>query len=503
MNRQAETSGAGPLAVIDRVGKSFGAVQALRGASLVLRPGECLGIAGHNGAGKSTLMNILCGTLAPDGGELSVAGRRVEPRRWNVLEARRRGVRRVFQELSLCDNLSLAENLQVFLPRRGRAWRRRAGQALMATLDAIFPGHGISPQEIVGELPIGQRQAIEIARAFTPAETADEAPVSLMILDEPTSSLDHRLADQLLEYVRRFVEAGGACVLITHKLDEIFAVADRVVAMRDGLVVDDRPRAATNRAALVAAMGQEEHRRASAENVPGVSAAAGEVVVSVPAWRGGAGLTVRRGEVLGLAGLAGHGQTELLIALKRAADRRRVNSDGIRVDGRAALVAGDRQADGVFPRWSIERNMSISWLKQLAHAGFIDIAEERRQAEAWRAKLELKTQRVDMDILSLSGGNQQKALFARAFGSDARIVLMDDPMRGVDVGTKHDVYRFIAAEAAAGRSFLWYTTEFDELFQCDRVAVFNSGRIVGELARHALSEARVIALSFGEPVAAA
>ena len=519
MTGQREFAGSSPLVSIEQVTKSFGAVQALRGVSLTIEPGECLGLAGHNGAGKSTLMNILCGTLAPDGGELLIGGQGVDPRGWSVVAARQRGIRRVFQELSLCDNLTLAENLQISLRRRGWNWRKRAGEAILAKLDEVFPGHGVEPDRIVGELPIGQRQAIEIARAFAPAETADEAPVALMILDEPTSSLDHRVADQLLDHVRRFVAAGGSCVFITHKLDEIFAVANRVVAMRDGIIVDDRAASATSRAALVAAMGQEEARTNKAgdgkagdapkpdEPRAGMAAQHAQqvqhAIVEISSWHGGAGLAVRRGEVVGLAGLSGHGQTELLIALKRAADRRHGIPEGIRIDGSAALVAGDRQTDGIFPRWSIERNMSVSWLKGLKRGGFINIGAERQKAEHWRKTLELKTPHVDMDILSLSGGNQQKVLFARAFGSDAQVVLMDDPMRGVDVGTKHDVYRFIASEAASGRSFLWYTTEFDELFQCDRVVVFNSGRIVGELARQELSEAKVIAMSFNESQAEA
>lgn len=522
MTGQPEVAGLTPLLSIQRASKSFGAVRALRDVSLTVRTGECLGLVGHNGAGKSTLMNVLCGTLAPDSGELICGARTIDLRAWSVVEARRHGVRRVFQELSLCDNLSLAENLQIALPRRGRNWRKRAGEAIVAKLDEMFPGHTLTPGQVVGELPIGQRQAIEIARAFTPAEAANESPVALMILDEPTSSLDHRAAEQLLEHVRRFVASGGACIFITHKLDEIFAVANRVIVMRDGTIVDDRAASASSRAALVAAMGQEENSRKNPPEGRQAAAIAGndtprEVVngcepsddlcgnatdphpvIEVSAWHGEAGLIVRRGEVVGLAGLAGHGQTELLIALKRAADRQGRAHGTIRINGEAALVAGDRQADGVFPRWSIERNMSISWLKRLGRAGFINMDAERQHAERWRKTLELKTPRVDMSILSLSGGNQQKVLFARAFGSEARIVLMDDPMRGVDVGTKHDVYRFIAAEAKAGRSFLWYTTEFGELFQCDRVLVFNSGRIVGELARQELSEARVIALSFNE-----
>lgn len=510
MTGQPEVAGLTPLLSIHRASKSFGAVQALRDVSLTVRAGECLGLVGHNGAGKSTLMNVLCGTLAPDSGELTFGARTIDSRAWSVVEARRHGVRRVFQELSLCDNLTLAENLQIALPRRGRHWRKHAGEAILAKLDEMFPGHALNPNQIVGELPIGQRQAIEIARAFASAEVADEAPVALMILDEPTSSLDHRAADQLLDHVRRFIASGGGCIFITHKLNEIFAVANRVVVMRDGAVVDDRAASASSRAALVAAMGQEEASQSdvnSAKLTYGNSTQVKDIhcatadrhtVVEVSSWHGGAGLSVRRGEVVGLAGLSGHGQTELLIALKRVADTHRGGQGGIRVDGNAALVAGDRQGDGIFPRWSIERNMSISWLKFLGRAGLINPDAERKHAEHWRRTLELKTPSVDMDILSLSGGNQQKVLFARAFGSEAQIILMDDPMRGVDVGTKYDVYRFIAAEAAAGRSFLWYTTEFSELFQCDRIVVFNSGRIVGRLARQELNEAKVIAMSFNE-----
>ena len=506
-----EVPNSAPLLSIRQASKSFGAVQALRDVSLTVRAGECLGLAGHNGAGKSTLMNVLCGTLTPDSGELSFGTQKINPHDWSVIEARRHGVRRVFQELSLCDNLTLAENLQIALPRRGRNWRKRAGEAILLKLDEIFPGHTFHPGRVVGELPIGQRQAIEIARAFTPSEAEGDSPVTLMILDEPTSSLDQRAAEQLLEYVRRFVASGGACIFITHKLNEIFAVANRVVVMRDGAIVDDRAASTSSRAALVAAMGQEEAHPVEGDsshgNVHRENRSAAEIhgdtitppaVVEVSSWHGGAGLVVHRGEVLGLAGLAGHGQTELLVALKRAADKPQSARGTIRIDGNAALVAGDRQADGIFPRWSIKRNMSISWLKLLGRIGFINPDAEHQHAERWREILELKTPRVEMDILSLSGGNQQKVLFARAFGSKAQIVLMDDPMRGVDIGTKHDVYRFIASEAAAGRSFLWYTTEFSELFQCDRVLVFNSGRIVGELARHELSEARVIAMSFNE-----
>ncbi len=493
--------------------RSFGAVQALSGVDLTLRRGECIGVVGHNGAGKSTLMNVLCGTLAPDRGELRVGGEQVggvhaagtsASVRWSVREAQRRGLRCVFQELSLCSNLTLAENMRLVLPRlRGVGWRARAGALLVTSLDRIFPGHGLRADQPVGELPIGKRQMVEIARAFTPGEL----PLEVMILDEPTSSLDGQAAQQLLAFIRRFVAQGKGCVLISHKLGEVFQATDRVLVMRDGKVVHTARTAATDRERVVAAMGQDEHGSgrglaadAAAGSADSADAAGGRGTAPVVVTVGGATpLRARRGEVIGLAGLAGHGQTELLLRVQDAAGHARGPAGGaIEVDGAAAFVAGDRQTDGVLNLWSIQRNMSVGWLAQLRRRGFIDLRAEAAAAQTWRERLGLVTPDVNLPIQSLSGGNQQKALFARAIGSAARIILMDDPMRGVDVGTKHDVYGLIAGEAKAGRTFLWYTTEFDELFHCDRICVFNSGRVVGELARAELSEERVLSLSFQE-----
>ena len=485
------------LQVVDAA-RSFGAVQALRGVGLALARGECIGVVGHNGAGKSTLMNLLCGTLAPDRGELHVAGQRVDGN-WTVREAQRRGLRCVFQELSLCDNLTLAENMRLVLPMsldqkgRGRGWRARAGAQLIASLDRIFPGHGLRADQPVGELPIGKRQMVEIARAFAPGEH----PLELMILDEPTSSLDGQAAQQLLGFIREFVAQGKGCILISHKLREVFQVTDRVLVMRDGQIVHEAATAQTDRERVVAAMGQDEN--GAAAGGPARIATTRVDAVDAPLVVRVAGLTpmqARRGEVIGLAGLAGHGQTELLLRLQASAGAR--GSDAIRVDGAMAFVAGDRQTDGVLGLWSIARNMSVGWLAGLRRRGLIDLTREAAMAQRWRTRLGLVTNDLGLPIHSLSGGNQQKALFARALGSSAPIILMDDPMRGVDVGTKHDVYGLIKDEAKAGRSFIWYTTEFDELYHCDRVCVFNNGRVVGELTRAQLSEERVLSLSFHE-----
>jgi len=490
--------------------RSFGAVQALRGVSLALARGECIGLVGHNGAGKSTLMNVLCGALAPDRGELRVAGRRVDGH-WTVREAQRLGLRCVFQELSLCNNLTLAENMRLVLPQlRGRGWRARAGAQLLASLDRIFPGHGLRTDQTVGELPIGKRQMVEIARAFTPGEHA----LDLMILDEPTSSLDGPAAQQLLAFIREFVALGKGCILISHKLLEVFQVADRVMIMRDGRVVQVALTAQTDRAQVVAAMGQDETSLdpigpigpigpTGAARKPADRAGQADAPVLVSAT-GRTPMRARRGEVIGLAGLAGHGQTDLLLRLQAAGAHRSGRAETVQVGAATAFVAGDRQTDGVFGLWSIQRNMSVGWLTALRRGrgvGLIDLKQEAELAQRWRQRLGLVTPDLGLPIHSLSGGNQQKALFARALGGAAPIILMDDPMRGVDVGTKRDVYGLIAAEAAAGRTFIWYTTEFEELYHCDRICVFNNGRIVGELTRAELTEERVLRLSFDEVVA--
>jgi len=466
------------------VAKSFGAVKALRPVDFAVRQGECLGLVGHNGAGKSTLMNVLSGALSASAGTLSIGGEDLTER-YDVRTAHQAGVRCVFQELSLCPNLSIAENARIAHPAlRGFGWRRRAAALMQDALDRIFPGHGLSMAGLVGDLSIGRRQMVEIARAFT--ETDEKA--RLVILDEPTSSLDASAADQLVAAARRFSAAGNSAIVISHKINEILAVADRIVVMKDGAVVDDRPRQGWTREGIVDAMGHAVERIRTAR----ASTATGEAVVEVPSARSGSlPFRAARGEIVGLAGLAGHGQTDMLLAIQ-------ARGRGIAIAGDVALVPGDRSNDGVFPLWSIERNMSARWLPHLRRGGLIDLGRERAEAGAWRERLALKTPDLRNPILSLSGGNQQKALFARALGSPARIILMDDPMRGVDIGTKQDVYAMIAREAEAGRTFLWYTTEMDELFHCDRTYVFHDGVIVKELAAEGMSENAVVQASFQE-----
>ena len=477
---------------LDGAEKHFGAVRALDGVDFGVAQGECIGLVGHNGAGKSTLMHMVAGTLALNGGRITI-GDTVEDN-YSVIRAQQRGIRCVFQELSLCPNLSVGENTRISHPSlRGFGWRRKAAKLITAKLDEIFPGHDISASDIVHDLSIGRRQMVEIARAFT----VTDDPLDLVILDEPTSSLDAQTAGQLLAFVRRFVADGKSCILISHLLGEVLENASRIVVMRDGKIVVADAAGAFDRARLVAAMGAVEPRQKAVRDIEAAQKTSGTVRVRARPVRqtNGEELVAREGEIVGLAGLAGHGQTDLLLAIYSAAQRRKA---GIEVTDPVALVAGDRQSDGIFPQWSIAANIGIRSLQRLRKGVLISSKREAELAETWRKKIRILTPDMDNNILSLSGGNQQKALFARALGSDARIVLMDDPMRGVDIGTKLEVYDLVREEARNGRTFLWYTTETDELDNCDHVYVFHNGRIVANLARAELTEEKIIQSSFSE-----
>jgi ribose transport system ATP-binding protein len=480
---------------LDGIERHFGPVRALDGVDFSVRASECIGLVGHNGAGKSTLMHILAGTGTPDRGSITIGGEAQGS--YSVQRAHALGIRCVFQELSLCPNLTVAENTRVSHPAlKGWGWHRRAAHLIITQLDEIFPGHGISPTDVVSDLSLGRRQMVEVARAFT----VTDMPLRLVILDEPTSSLDTHTARQLLAFVRRIVERGGSCILISHLLGEILQTSDRIVVMRDGKMISSDKAEAFDRERLVATMGGAEAHTRQAPQAGVASQADAPVMVSARprTQTGTAELTARQGEIIGLAGLAGHGQTRLLLDVFDAAYRR---VPGVSVHAAVALVAGDRQADGVFPLWSIAENIGVRSFRALRRGWFLSSEREQALALDWQKRIGIRTPDLNNGILSLSGGNQQKALFARALGSDARLILMDDPMRGVDIGTKLEVYDLIRKEASEGRTFLWYTTEIAELDNCDRVYVFRNGRIVAELGRDEVTEEKVIQSSFAEAVA--
>ncbi|CAG9219742.1 ABC transporter related [Paraburkholderia caribensis] len=483
----------GALIRFEGIGKTFGRVRALGDIDFAFMRGECVGIAGHNGAGKSTLMAVLAGVYAPTQGRIDVDGQPAP--HYDANAARHAGVRCVFQELSLCANLTVAENMTIVHPQlRGAGWRRKATALMHKKLEEIFPGNGLKGNELVSDLTLTQQQMVEIARGFT----VTDAPVRLVILDEPTSSLDAHTADQLLAFVRRAAQSGITCVLITHMLGEIERVADRVVVMRDGGIVGVLPRDAVSHAAIIQAMGQqlEAGKTPSAARVRDARGDERAFRWNVGAHRRTL-IEASRGEIVGFAGLAGQGQTEALLSIYEAATRRGAG----RV--KAAFVAGDRGRDGVFPVWSIAQNLDVRWLFGGAKSkrGLVDRTAGRALVEAWRAKIGIRGAPMSASILSLSGGNQQKLLFARALASDAMLILMDDPTRGVDVGTKRDIYQLVHDEAQKGRTFIWYTTENDELSHCDRTYVFRSAAVTRVLTADECTEEALLAASFEEQAA--
>ncbi|BAN26415.1 sugar ABC transporter ATP-binding protein [Caballeronia insecticola] len=493
MAATSNVSEPGTLIRFEGIGKSFGRVRALAEIDFSFSQGECVGIAGHNGAGKSTLMAVLAGVYPPTQGSIEVDGKPAP--HYDANAARVAGVRCVFQELSLCSNLSVAENMCVVHPKlRGRGWRRRATALMREQLEAIFPGNGLKGNELVSDLTLTQQQMVEIARGFTVTDT----PVRLVILDEPTSSLDAHTADQLLAFVRRAAQSGITCVLITHMLGEIERVADRVMVMRDGGIVGVLAREQSSRESIIQAMGQH----LDADATPGIARTrAGHDGVRPFRWQVGAGrntaIEAARGEIVGFAGLAGQGQTEALLSIYEAATGHGAGR------AKVAFVAGDRGRDGVFPVWSIAQNLDLRWLfgGPKRRRGLVDAVAAREVAETWRARIGIRGASMNAGILSLSGGNQQKVLFARAFASDADLILMDDPTRGVDVGTKRDIYQLVHDEAAKGRTFVWYTTENEELSHCDRTYVFRSGAVTRVLSADECTEENLLAASFQEQAA--
>ncbi len=408
--------------------------------------------------------------------------------RWSAEAARLQGIRCVFQELSLCPNLTVAENTRIIhRSLTGWGWKKRSRDLIVQKLDEIFPGHGISPDDEVADLAIGKRQMAEIARAFTVTDGA----LRLVVLDEPTSSLDSVTAGQLMQFVKTETARGTSVIFISHLLREVLSTSHRIVVMKDGKTVADRVAADFTRDGLVAAMGSEAHQ---ATKRGADSASDAPVMLRAKPLTGGAiELVARKGEVIGLSGLAGHGQTRMLLQLYA--------KQQAMVNGPMAFIAGDRQSDGIFNLWSIGQNISLRSLAHLSRYGLIDQAREKILEAAWKTRMAIRSPDVNNNILTLSGGNQQKALFARALASDATIILMDDPMRGVDISTKQEVYGMIRAQAAEGRSFVWYTTEIDELAHCDRTYVFRNGSISAELQGQDISEENVLKFSFAEAAA--
>ncbi len=471
------------------IDKSFGSTRAVQGVDLEVRASEIIGLMGGNGAGKSTLMKIVGGLVIPDSGEMELLGRRVGGDH-SPQAAMQLGLRFVHQELSLCLNLRVYENFAIELPDiiRGLGWKRRAIDLAKAALDEVFPGNSIDPRAKVGALSLSQQQVVEIARA------ASHPAVKLLILDEPTSSLGSREAVQLREYIKRRRAEGISFIFISHRLQESLDVAARIVVMRNGKVAWTGDTNSISHDKLLELLGGRQAERIAAR---AAGAAGTETVVQVSGLRDGVlrgvSFTAARGEILGLAGLEGGGQRQVLRTVFAGAHG---TGKDVTVRGRVAFVSGDRVTEGIFPLWSINENIAASSFGRLARWGLISTSRLAAVTSEWFDRLKIHAQSGAVAVTSLSGGNQQKAVIARALAADAAVILLDDPTRGVDLGTKADLYQLFRELAAQGRTVLWYSTDDTEFVQCDRTLVLRDGAIVAEFQREDISEERLIEASF-------
>jgi ribose transport system ATP-binding protein len=485
-----DASASGPLLSLTGVTKSFGPTNANSDISLTIDRGVVLGLVGGNGAGKSTLMRILCGVTRPDAGRLEFAGRTLAFDYYNASDAQAIGIRIVHQELSLCANLTVAENFFLEAPDEATllpGWRAVYRARARAALDAVFPGNAIEVDHEVSSLSIGRRQMVEIARA------AATPNVKLIILDEPTSSLGPERSLQLRSYIHGQAAKGVSFIFISHKLFEIIDVATRVSILRNGKLVWHGATSEVGVADLVRMMSGEadalpESLRAKVDpSAPLLVRIAGDVVAPLARE-----VSLCAGEVVGLAGLEGSGQKELL---QRIFSSSREQSS-VEKMGRTSFVSGDRLREGIFPLWTVLANIGLGQIARLPMFRLLSRVKEAQVVSPAAHRLRLDVERLNSSILELSGGNQQKALVARALVADAPIILLDDPTRGVDVAAKRDFYKLTAEIAVSGRLIIWYSTEDQEFLRCDRVLVFAHGQIVAELKDEAITEQAIVAASF-------
>jgi ribose transport system ATP-binding protein len=477
------------LVELGGITKAFGPTLANADIDFAVANSDVIGLVGGNGAGKSTLMRILCGITAPTLGLIRFDGAEESFVAYDASAAQMRGIRMVHQELSLCSALTVAENFFIETPGHVRLrpnWRAAYRDRSRAALDAVFPGNAIAVNARIDRLSIGERQMVEIARA------AATPGVRLIVLDEPTSSLDLERSLQLREYVRAQARQGLAFIFISHKLQEIIDVASRVVVLRNGRVAWNGSVSDSSVDGLVELMGGDAS--AVHHRIDRVRSGEDEAVrVGGRFLADGRSLSLYRGEVVGLAGLEGHGQKDLLRAIYEA---KRGARAGVTRLAPASFVSGDRQKEGVFPLWNVLGNIAIGRIASRAALGLVSDRKERLAATPAAASLRLDVNRFSSGILELSGGNQQKALVSRAVAARSPIVLLDDPTRGVDIATKRDFYRLCSQLAGEGRTLVWHTTEDAELLACDRVLVFAKGQIVRELTGPQLTEEAIVAASF-------
>ncbi|MER3417387.1 MAG: D-xylose ABC transporter ATP-binding protein [Gemmataceae bacterium] len=495
-----------PILEAHGICKAFPGVQALDRVSLRLFPGEVLAIIGENGAGKSTLMKILAGVLAPDAGEIRVAGRQVVFR--SVLDATRMGIALIHQELDLAPNLDVAAN--IFLGREPvaggplRLIRRSIYEQALPYMQRL--GLHCSPRTPVWQLAPGPQQLVEIARALS-------VQARVLIMDEPTSSLTAQETARLFAVIRDVKSSGVSVLYISHRLSEVQQIADRVLVLRDGRNAGELQREAIEHEAMVRLMvGREvrqfyQRRAGTVHNGPPV------LRVEGLRWsrrqKQPIHFELYAGEIVGLAGLVGSGRTELAQTLfgVRPALAGRIVLDGrpltIHSPAQAiaqgiVLIPEDRRSEGLLLDASVRHNLSLPLLDLLRRFGLVARAQERRLAESAVQQFHIRLRTVRQPVRLLSGGNQQKIVLAKWLARSPRVLLLDEPTRGIDVGAKAEMYAIMDRLAASGVAILMISSDLEEILgMSDRVLVMHEGTIAGEIPKARLSEEAVMRLATG------
>jgi rhamnose transport system ATP-binding protein len=497
-----------PVLVLEQVSKSFGAVHALEDASLELYPGEAHALVGENGAGKSTLVKVLAGVHQPDRGKILIDSR--ETVLGSPAAARDAGIAVIYQEPTLFPDLSVAEN--VFMGRQPlRTGRRIDKRAMRRKVEEVLAPLGVrlDPDRLARGLSIADQQIVEIAKALS-------LDARVIVMDEPTAALSAYEVERLFRVVRTLREGGAAVLFISHRLEEVFDICQRVTVMRDGRRVLSQPLAGLSAGDLVKAMvGRELAGRTGHER----PTTGGPVLQVQRLTREGVfvdiSFEVRAGEIVALAGLVGAGRSEVARAIfgidrydagavKVAGRPLRRGSPAAAMGAGVGLVPEDRRLQGLVMELSTEGNVALASLRRLRRFGLLRRAAERRFAGEWATRLRLKYGRLSDPVSSLSGGNQQKVVLAKWLSRQPRVLIVDEPTRGIDVATKSEVHRLLVELARSGVAVLMISSELPEvLLVADRVLVMREGRLVAEFGRDEATEQAVVAAATGQVEAAA
>ncbi|APG88988.1 ribose import ATP-binding protein RbsA (plasmid) [Sinorhizobium americanum CCGM7] len=492
-----------PLFQMEGVSKRYGGVRALEKARLEVVPGRIHAILGENGAGKSTLIKIMAGVVAQDEGRLLLDGREVAFR--SPAEAAAAGIACVFQELSLIPDLSVADNIALANPpRRFGMIDRRAQRKLAEEALARAGAEDIHPRAAVKDLPLSRRQMVEIAKALASKPRA-------LILDEATSALTAGDVAKVFAVLKRLRDEGLALLYISHRMHEIAELADTCTVFRNGRNVASFAAGSRSNSEIVEMMIGREYSNVFPPRQASARLASAPVLECRDlGWSDRLreiSFSVGEGEVVGLGGLEGQGQRLLLLALfgvlRGTTGSVLVDGSPVAISGPAAarkaplsmaLIPEDRKTEGLMLPMTVRENLSFAALDRIARGGVIDRTKEEQSIDDMVRLLEIKTAGLDVPVGTLSGGNQQKVVIAKWLMRQPRIILLNDPTRGIDVGTKQELYQLLRRLAEAGAAIIFYSTDYDELIGCcDRVLVLYDGRVVRELEGDAISERALIA----------